>query len=77
MLCAQGKQEEPVRENARLGRLCAKRRPALMRAWGGRTVRVAEQQRPLGLVLGGSAEVRLSHGLSLPASRKASLQLVL
>lgn len=57
-------------------RIFTERLPALVHPWGRRTVRLAEQQRQLGLMLGGSAGARLCHRLGPPASRNTLLRLV-
>ncbi len=50
--------------------------PGLVAPWARRTQRLAEQQRSVGLALGGAASHRLSGCLDCPASRDTFLRLV-
>jgi transposase len=55
-------------------RIFTERVPALVLPWGRQTLRLLEQQRQLGLALGGSAGARLSQILGPPASRNTLLR---
>lgn len=60
----------------RTQRIFSERLPRLVASWARRTQRLAEQQRAIGLALGGAAGHRLSGCLDCPASRDTFLRLV-
>ena len=57
-------------------RIFTERLPAVVAPWARRTQRLAEQQRQIGLALGGAASERLSGALDCCASRDTFLRLV-
>lgn len=64
------------RNSACAQRIFAERLPEVAAPWARRTQRLAEQQRSLGLALGGVPAARLSSDLDCPASRDTMLRLV-
>lgn len=57
-------------------RIFTERLPSVVAPWARRTTRLAEQQRQIGLSVGGSAGARLGAQLNQPASRNTVLHLV-
>src|SRR5690349_1513497 len=57
-------------------RIFTERLPGLVAPWARRTQRLADQQRQIGLALGGAASERLSQALDRPAPRDTFLRLV-